>query len=386
MNPSSWIRFRARTGILIGCAALVGGVPTVASGAQYTFTFEGRGWGHGVGLSQYGARGAALAGWDEQRILSHYYRNTAIEEQAPQRVRVLLRSTSRSVLIRGPFLARGAGTDLRVPAGRVRASVEGRNVVLRAQDGREIARTPGPIILRKAGGVRVRNGRYRGRVRLAASRPGVLEVVNIVGLEQYLRGVVPGEVPAAWGDDAPAAVRAQAIAARTFALATRKKRGRFDLFSDVRSQVYRGIGIEDPRTDEAIKKTRGMVITYGGAPIVANFFSTSGGQTASASTIWEGVDQPYLVSVNDPFDRVSPFHRWQEPVQISGADLGAALGLGGSVTNLQILSTGRSPRVMRVEVETEGGARSVVSGPQIRTAAGLRSTWFTFTRQLSREA
>jgi stage II sporulation protein D len=232
----------------------------------------------------------------------------------------------------------------------------------------------------------VRNGRYRGRVRLAASRPGVLEVVNIVGLEQYLRGVVPGEVPASWGDDAPAAVRAQAIAARTFALATRKEGGRFDLFSDVRSQVYRGIGIEDPRTDEAIKKTKGMIITYEGEPIVANFSSTSGGQTASASTIWEGVDRPYLVSVNDPFDRVSPFHRWPEPVEISGADLGAALGLGGPVMNMQILSTGRSPRVTRVEVETEGGARSVVSGPQIRTAAGLRSTWFTFTRQPSREA
>lgn len=357
--------------------------PTLASAAQYDFTFDGRGWGHGVGLSQYGARGAALVGWSEQRILAHYYRNTSIEKHKPRRVRVLLRSTSGNVLLRGPFVARGRGLKLRVTAGRVRASSEGREVVLRAQDGREILRAKGPVVLQRAGGVRVRNGRYRGRVRLATFRPGVLEVVNILGMEQYLRGVVPGEIPASWGDDTPAALRAQAIAARTFALATRKKRGRFDLFSDVRSQVYRGRGVEDRRTDAAIQRTAGKVITYEGAPIVANFFSTSGGRTADASEIWEGADRPYLVSVNDPFDRESPVHTWPEPVRVSGADLGAALGLEGAVRNMRILATGTSPRVTRVQVETEAGKRSTVTGAQIRTAAGLRSTWFTFTRQLS---
>ena len=369
-----------RAGVLLGCAALLAGAPTVASAAEQTFTFEGRGWGHGVGLSQYGARGAALVGWNEERILAHYYRNTSIEQQPPRRVRVLLRQTSGKALLRGPFVARIAGTDVRVPAGRVRASGEGRQVVLTAQDGTEIARASGPIVLRNRGGVRVQRSRYRGRVRLATPRPGVLEIVNIVGLEQYLRGVVPGEVPASWGDDAPASVRAQAIAARTFALATRKKKGRFDLFSDVRSQVYRGVAIEDPRTDDAIRKTTGKVVTYRGAPIVANFFSTSGGRTAQASTIWGGADQPYLVSVNDPFDRISPFHTWPEPVRISGTDLGRALGLDSAVTRLRILERGRSPRVTRVEVTTASGRRSEVTGPRVRTAAALRSTWFTVTR------
>lgn len=372
-----------RAGTLVGCAVLLASAPTVAAAAQYTFTFEGRGWGHGVGLSQYGARGAALVGWDEQRILAHYYRGTSLEMRPSGRVRVLLRSTSGNVLLRGPFVARGANTSVRVPAGRVRASGEGGEVVLRAQDGREIARSDGPIALQRAGGVRVRDGRYRGRVRLDTPRPGVLEVVNILGLEQYLRGVVPGEIPASWGDDTPAALRAQAIAARTYALATRKKDGRFDLFSDVRSQVYRGLGIEDRRTNAAIRETAGKVITYGGAPIVANFFSTSGGRTADASAIWEGADRPYLVSVNDPFDRGSPFHTWPEPVRVSGAELGAALGLEGAVRNMRILATGTSPRVTRVEVETEAGQRSTVTGPQVQAAAGLRSTWFTFTRQLS---
>jgi len=360
------------------CASLAA-LPASASAAE-TFEFTGRGWGHGVGLSQYGARGAALAGWDEDRILAHYYRGTRVERRSQRPIRVLLRATSGSYAIRGPVVARAGADRVRSGNGVVRARAEGDEIVLAARDGREILRADGPVVLRSGKGVRTAIGPVRGTVRLDSRRRGVLEVVNALGLEQYLRGVVPKEVPASWGEDTPAALRAQAIAARTYALATRRTGRSFDVFKDVRSQVYGGIRSEDPRTDAAIAATAGKIVTYRGRPIVANFFSTSGGRTAEASDIWPGSDQPYLASVEDPFDHISPFHVWPETTRLDGAELAAALGLANPVAEVRILERGVSPRVTRVEVVTENGGRSEHSGAEIRTAAGLRSTWFTVTR------
>ena len=105
---------------------------------------------------------------------------------------------------------------------------------------------------------------------------GGVQVINGVGLEDYLQGVVPSESPASWP---AAALQAQAIAARTYAITTAKASGAFDEYADTRSQVYGGVSAETTATDQAVADTRGQVVTYNGQPVVTYFFSTSGGKT-----------------------------------------------------------------------------------------------------------
>ena len=131
--------------------------------------------------------------------------------------------------------------------------------------------------------------------------------MNVVGLEAYLQGVVPREMPSAWP---PEALKAQAVAARSYALATRAGRRAFDLYADVRSQVYGGVAAEEPATTTAVDATAGQVVLYDGKVATTFFFSTSGGRTASAADAWSGEPVPYLVSVADPYDDASPYHDW----------------------------------------------------------------------------
>ncbi len=123
-------------------------------------------------------------------------------------------------------------------------------------------------------------------------------------LEDYLRGVVPAESPAVWP---AAALQAQAIAARTYAITTNVGGNGFTQYPDTRSQMYRGVIAEKPTSDDAVKATRGQIVTYAGKPVVTYFFSTSGGQTENVENAFRGAKpQPWLKSVDDPFDDVSP--------------------------------------------------------------------------------
>ena len=128
-----------------------------------------------------------------------------------------------------------------------------------------------------------------------------------MGLDDYLQGVVPAESPASWPAEA---LKAQAIAARTYAITTAKSDG-FDHYADTRSQVYKGVGIETAATNAAVAATRGQIVTYDGRPVVTYFFSTSGGRTEDVENTTLGTEpKPWLKSVEDEFDSVSPRHRW----------------------------------------------------------------------------
>jgi stage II sporulation protein D len=200
---------------------------------------------------------------------------------------------------------------------------------------------------------------------------GRLRAINIVGLEQYLYGVVPAEVPDDWP---PEVLKAQAVAARSYALATRKVGGAFDLFPDVRSQVYRGIDEEEESTNEAVDATAGQVLMHGGRIATTYFHSTSGGRTASVVDAWPGSNPvPYLVSVNDPYDSISPHHTWG-PVVIPGRRMQQVLKPPGRLTDVRttVNGSGRVPTV--TGVGTLG--QSSVRGGDFRRALGLRSTWF----------
>lgn len=386
----------AAAALALGAAATVAPAQTTTAPAVDTFTFTGHGWGHGVGLSQYGARGRALAGWDAARILHHYYHGAALTVQRKRTVRVLLSSgrTSAAVWSPTPWRAIGARpngrtvTPLRagaayvlrmLPDGRLALDLGPKRVAIFTGAMRVQARAAGSLV---AWGPKQPEPtrRYRGGLR-AVPTGGSFDLVNVVSLEDYLKGVVPREMPASWGDDALPALVAQAVAARSYAIATMKPTANYDLYDDDRSQVYGGVSAEDPRSTRAVEATRGTVLTYDGAVITAFFFSTSGGRTEDVQNIFRGsAPRPYLVSVPDPYDRISPYHDWPDPPTFTGARLGSLLGLDGPVTDVTIVRRGVSPRVLEARVTTRSGRQTSLTGTTMRAELGLRDTWFSVTK------
>ncbi|MEN9860187.1 MAG: hypothetical protein RLZZ515_669 [Cyanobacteriota bacterium] len=218
-------------------------------------------------------------------------------------------------------------------------------------------------------GLWVGQRRYRGRLRLL-SQGGQLQVVNHVPLETYLPSVVGSEMPASWPLEA---LQAQAVAARTYALKARKPSAAFDVQATTASQVYKGVEAETPSTRAAVQATRGLVLTYNNALIDAVFHSSSGGSTESSGDLWPR-QLPYLVSVPD-FDQASPVRDWRQPLdrarlQQAFPELGGALGI-------DVLSTTPTGRVRQARVVGPSGQLSL-TGAQLRSRLGLKSTWVRF--------
>jgi stage II sporulation protein D len=346
-----------------------GQAPASAYG-EAVFVVSGRGWGHGVGMSQYGAYGQALAGRTYDQILAHYYTGTEIGKAGRKEVRVLLAEGRPVVTVSStaPFLAADAsGTTYKLPKGplTVRAGLE-----LPTDAGRVTAAQP--LIFRPAKkAVLALDGRpYRGKLELVP-QGGFLRVVNVVALESYVQGVVAGEVPFGW----PAEVlKAQAVAARSYALATVVKGKPFDLYSDARSQVYLGVAGEKPSTTQAVSDTAGEVVLYASKVATTYYFSTSGGKTASAVDVF-GFSVPYLVSRPDPWDKASPYHRWG-PVLIGARTVQAKLQVDARVVDAKGVVT-PSGRLRALVVDTAAPGSEQVPATLVRTALGLRSTWIT---------
>ena len=199
-----------------------------------------------------------------------------------------------------------------------------------------------------------------------------LQVVNVLGLESYLLGVVPSEMPNRWPAEALAA---QAVVARTYALAHLAKGGDYDLYSDTRSQVYGGIAAEAPSSNAAVNETANQIVLYDGEPANTFFSSSSGGKTANVQDVWSSPPVPYLVSVPDPYDTLSPYHNWG-PLHFSGATIARRFHVPGKVTDFRASVT-PSGRVRTITFVGTKGERAV-AGSTIRNALGLRSTWFRF--------
>ena len=326
------------------------------------FVIDGRGWGHGVGMSQYGARGYAEAGWGYERILAHYYRGTELRGVPARKVRVLLAPGQPAVRIGSskPFRvvdARGKARMLKPGAQRLAAGkVAKLRLPLRYEPGAS------PLTL---DGVA-----YRGAL-IVHRDAGKLMVVNKLPLDRYLRGVVPWEMPDDWH---PEALRAQSVVARSYALATLKPGTRFDLYADTRSQVYGGVAAESATTNRAIGSTAGQVLLWKGRVATTFYHSTSGGRTASVAEVWPRAQPvPYLTSVRDPYDGLSKHHRWG-PFRLTPAEVGQKLGLG-SVRDLVVVR-GSSGRVTELKLKLGSGTR-VLESQAFRRAFDLRSTWFS---------
>jgi stage II sporulation protein D len=341
--------------------------------ADAAWVAKGRGFGHGVGMSQYGALGMAREGRSHRQILRHYYTGVKIANADAKNVRVLITSGVSSASFSGA--SKACGKSLKQNK-TYSFRLSGGSVVLHRPNGsrltgcgREGAASGGAAVRYAGVGV------YRGRL-LARAVGGSLYVINRVSLEDYLKGVVPNEMPASWH---PAALRAQAVAARSYALASRVNGNGYNLYDDVRSQVYRGKTSEHPATNRAVKRTAGQVIKHGGKAVRAYFFSTSGGRTENSEDVWSAA-LPYLRSVRDPFDKVSPYHRWR--VRFTNAQMRARLGAyySGNLRRIRVLETGGSPRIIRARIVGSRGS-SVVSGSTLRAALGLRSTWVRFKKK-----
>jgi stage II sporulation protein D len=343
-----------------------------AAAAPPAFWVSGHGWGHGIGMPQYGAYGYALEeGRKYDWILAHYYKGTALGPAPIATVRVLLATGRSSVKVgsAGTFSATDAGgRTFAFPAKTLtlgpglRVTVNGRRRALASP----VTFAPGARNLQLGGRA------YRGKL-VVRSNGTRVNVVNSVGLERYLFGVVPDEMPPSWSTEA---LKAQAVAARSYAVVSRKKTGTFDLYADTRSQVYGGVPSEDARTTAAIQATAGKVVKYNGAVAWTFFHSTSGGRTAAIQHVWNASALPYLVSVADPHDSLSPYHNWG-PYRYSATELRNSLGSLAPAGALRdaTLSRNGSMRVETVTFRGSGGSRQV-GGTSVQARLGLRSSWF----------
>jgi len=219
------------------------------------------------------------------------------------------------------------------------------------------------------GDFQLQQRRYRGQLQVLVGRTA-LQAVNHVPLESYLPSVVGSEMPASWPQDA---LRAQAVAARTYALRQRRPAAAFDLSATVSSQVYKGIEAETTSTRDAVAATRGQVLVFDGDLANAVFHSSGGGTTENSGDIWSR-QLPYLVSVPD-FDTTSPVSQWQQRLDPELLDR-AFREIGGAM-RIDVLTTTGSGRIRQARVTGPAGTL-VLTGPELRSRLGLRSTMVRF--------
>ena len=199
--------------------------------------------------------------------------------------------------------------------------------------------------------------------------------VHRIALESYVRGVVSAEVPSSWP---LAALEAQAIASRTYALTAHAGGTKFDVYADTRSQVYRGAAAETPQTDTAVAATAGQVVTYEGRPAVTYFFASSGGRTESVENGFPGAEpEPWLRGTLDPYDR-GPLHRWKLTISFTTAAARLHGLVRGSFRGIEVRKRGFSPRILSAYVLGSRG-RTAVSGAELAARLGLYGTWAYFS-------
>ena len=232
-----------------------------------------------------------------------------------------------------------------------------------------------------SGFVNWRGELYRGAISVVA-RDSVLLVVNQPAVEDYLRGVVPAEMQASWPQ---AALKAQAIAARSYVLNSLEPLREYDICATTHCQVYRGTALENPLSDQAIAATRGLVLSYSGTVARTYYHSDSGGVLASSSEVW-GEDLPYLQARAD-VQAETPHRRWSQ--RIDPAQLGRAVREAGfeigTPTGLTILSLTSSGRVDGLQVQGTAGTASFAGNDTtvLLRGIGLKSTRMTVTGPLA---
>ncbi len=361
-----------------------------------TFTVRGHGYGHGNGMSQHGAQGAALRGLSYGQILDFYYPGTDRVVARMKKIRVLISGdTSDPVEVEpAPGLRvrdRGARTSYVLPTGlgatrwRIVAASAGNDRVQYERNGWRTWNAGGRTALVGGGQFFRPKGRpitlitpsskvsYRGVLRAAApsSTSTARDTVNVLSLDKYVMGVIPAEMPASWQTEA---VRTQAVAARTYAVYDRNAHlDRYYQICDTTScQVYRGKSAEHPASNAAARATAGEILNYRGEAAFTQFSASSGGRTSSGSF-------PYLRSKNDPYDDWSGNYNHDWSVKLSASRIANAYPGIGRLQRVRVTRReGGGDWKGRVETVVLEGTRgkSTISGDTFRYRFGLKSTYF----------
>jgi stage II sporulation protein D len=375
---SPWRLIGALVALALVFVTLITSAAQAGVPGSSTLVISGAGDGHGVGMSQEGALGFAQHGWSYQTILAHYYTGTALgQAPAGTHVSVLLAGNRARVSFSGASLAAAHPLN---PTAVYTVTVSGHGVQLQGAGARISAPTlsvsgPGPLTLRGTAENGVHNGAYRGTLEISPALHGGLNAVDVLGLEDYVRGTVANEMPASWP---AAALAAQAVASRTYAITSKAgPGGEFDLYSDTRSQLYRGIAGESPRSSAAASATAGQIVTYNNRPAITFFFASSGGATESVQNAFGGSPEPWLRGVPDPFDE-GPLHNWSASMSFSSAAARLRGLLHGSFQGIEVLRRGYSPRILTAYILGSGG-RTTVSGGELAQRLGLYDTWAYFS-------
>lgn len=301
-------------------------------------------------------------------------RLTAITVPTHLRLGMVVGQPSTDFAVSAPLRV---GTTYLEPGETYRLSIDPQGARIQAKSGAEVGVFPLPLRLDPDvdAPMILQGKRYRGALEVmrTPASPQALTVVNDVGLEDYLKGVLPAEMVTGWPSEA---LKVQAVAARTYAAANAGRRADqgFDLFPTVSDQVYKGMDAEAADTTAAVEATHGEVMRYQGALINALFFSSSGGSTDDAQAVW-GLDLPYIKPVKDPDD--SPNRQWQK--QLGPAEVQKALGQlrvnVGAPRRIAILERTPGGRARWLQVTGDRGTARVDAN-QFRLASGLKSTMF----------
>lgn len=370
------------------------------------FHIEGHGWGHGHGLNQWGAEGAARTGVTATTILNHYYPGTAQTTQASRLIRVFIQDddhTDLRVRAVSGLKVRDRATNAvyTLPSGpaqwRIVQTSGGQKVQQYTGSwttwgtGGKTAWT-GPMQFEGVTPIRVyfANGsarEYRGILRAVRTGTSTIDVVNVLNLEHYLYGVVPRESPASFK---PEALKAQSVAARsysTYKMDHAPSGAHYDICSTIQCQVYGGVRLfsggttyelEHANTTNAVNATKGVVRTYGGKAIFAEFSSSNGGWSTQGAF-------SYLSPRSDPWDKIaSPHHHWT--ATLTAGQLEARFPSIGTFRRMRITKRDGNGewggRVKEVVVEGSSGSVTTTGGTiyAIETwpasSTGMRGTWF----------
>lgn len=395
-------RFRALSAIGLGTVlgfSILTAPPASAAQTYYVpvtdqVTVRGHGYGHGNGMSQYGAEGAARAGKDYRAILAKYYPGTRLGTMRG-RIRVLVTadttsdvkvSPARGLSVRDRADGRSWQLPTRAAIGRWRILANGRVQFHNGNRWRRWA-VPGSTTLRGEGEFFAREPitlwvpsgsgevgrRYRGVLRSAAPAAGSTnrDTVNVLPMDKYVRGVVPAEMPPSWSMEA---LKSQAVAARTYATRDRAANHRryYQTCDTTSCQVYGGVSSEHRSTNRAVRQTARQILRYGGQPAFTQFSASSGGYTGAGG-------YPYLRPQKDPWDSWSGnyVHTWKTSVNV--ATLERRYPSLGRLQAIRVTKrNGYGHWGGRVERLVLDGSRNdvYISGDDFRWTYGLRSSWF----------
>jgi SpoIID/LytB domain protein len=384
----------ASTVAAAGSASAVRNTVNVPSSRAITFT--GHGYGHGIGMSQYGAEGGARSGESYTKILSTYYPGTAIGTRSGSMRVLLSKDTTDSVMVEGR-----SGLVLRNLASKTTTSLPttvGGKTVIRWNITANPANKKQSLLQYRTSSTwqtyksMVWTGdaqfeastlrlimpndsavSYRSALRSALPSSGstARNTVNVLSIENYTRGVVAREMPSSWHAEA---LKAQAVAARTYGVRSMSSSRYYDICDTTACQVYGGVSAETSATDSAVSGTAGKILTSGGTPAFTQFSSSSGGYTNAGS-------QSYLRAVSDPWDNWSgnKNHSWS--ISVKASTIEQKYPTVGTLKSLQVLSrNGHGDMGGRVaSIKLVGSkASKTIKGTDARFAFGLRSDWFGF--------